>query len=395
MGKNENDGGTSVPDEDWARFMEQAAAGTGEAPKEPSARARMVTERLRLEDERRAKSGRMGRMGRTGRKGQRPGEPEGWRTGPAWQEGRGSGKRRLKAGLAIALVAALALIAIRPELVIDRITGKAAQDARARDPLPAETARPSAAPSAVDPDRPTLKDPFRGSPALQWADGAAGIEVPEAVAVNGVSKERVADGLALAKQFLVAANVDPATLRGGRPQAALDLIDPAQGELLDLLERALAHPGKEQDPLQLFVRTDSAEAKLAGDVVKVRGRLSVQPGDAPGQVDVLADYTFVYPMVQTKSGADEVSRSIMRRQMKFTFADPKKWRVKAGTIQIGPYLYDIGNSACFVYDGSLHPQFSGEDQPGPAPSGTPVDPYDRSTDLSATTVEGCGTVSRT
>lgn len=389
MTKNDDDR-PSVSDEEWARFVEQAAAGAGEAPKEPSARARMVTERLRREEEQRAKAGK-----KLGRKGPRPGEPEGWRTGPAWQADRGRGRRRLKAGLGIAFVAALALIAIRPELVIDRVTGKAAQDAEAREPLPAETARPSAAPSRVDPDRPTLKEPFRGSPAVQWADGAAGIEVPEATALGGLSKEQVADGLARAKQFLVTANLDPATLRGERPQAALDLIDPAQGQLLELLERALAHPGKEQDPLQMFVRTDGPEAKLIGDVVKVRGRLSVQPGDAAGQVDVLADYTFVYPMVQTKAGADEVSRSIMRRQMKFTIADPKKWRVKAGTVQLGDYLYDIGNSACFVYDGYLHPQFSGQDQPGPAPSGTPVDPYDRSKELSADTVEGCGTVSRT
>ncbi|MBT2445883.1 hypothetical protein J7F03_02015 [Streptomyces sp. ISL-43] len=375
-----DEGAPSVSDEEWARFMEQAAAGTGGAPQEPSARARAVAARLREEE---ARGGF--------------GQPPGRRTGPAWQETtrRGRAGRRLKAGLAIAFVVALALIAIRPELVIDKVTGKAGQDARAGQPLPAETVRPSAAPTAVDPDRPTPGEPFKGSPALQWADGDLGIEVPEATALGGLSKEQVADGLARAKQFLVAANLDPATLRGERPQAALDLIDPAQGELLERLEQALARPGKDHDPLQMFVRTDSAEARLVGNVVKVRGRLSFQPGDAPGQVDVLADYTFVYPLVQAKAGADEVSRSIVRRQMKFTLADPKKWRVEPGTIQLGAYLYDIGNSACFVYDGYLHPVFSSQAMTGPTPSGTPVDPYDRSKDLAEATEEGCGTVSRT
>lgn len=300
----------------------------------------------------------------------------------------------MKATLAVAFVAALALLAIRPELVIDRVTGRAEQDAKAKEPLAPETARPTAAPSAQYPDRPTLKEPFKGSPAVQWADGAAGIELPEATGLNGLSKEQVGTGLTLAKQFLVAANLDPATIRGERPQAALDLIDPAQGELLDVLERALAKPDKGSDPLRMFTRA-GAETRLAGDVVKVRGRLEVRPGDAHGQVDLLADYTFVYPLVQTKPGAEEVSRSIIRRQMKFTVANPKEWRVKAGTVQLGDYLYDVGNSACSVYDGSLHPSFSDPSGvSGPTPSGTPVDPYDRSRSLSEETREGCGTLSR-
>lgn len=376
MGKND-DGIPAVSDEDWAQFLAQAEAGAGEAPKEPSARARMVAARLREEDARRGSA-----------------EPPAWRAGVARRE-RGRGGRRLKAALAIAFVAALALIAVRPELVIDKLTGKAEQDAKARVPLAPETARPSAAPSAVDPERPTLREPFKGSPAVQWADGASGIELPEATALNGLSKEQVAAGLELSKRFLVAANLDPATIRGDRPQEALGLIDPAQGELLKRLEQALAKPAKGNDPLQMFVRAGS-ETKLAGDVVKVRGRLQVQPGDAHGQVDVLADYTFVYPLVQTKPGADEISRSIVRRQMKFTVVNPREWRVTPGTVQLGAYLYDIGNSACFVYDGALHPAFT-DDRPesGPTPSGTPEDPYDRSKSLEEEPAEeGCGTLSR-
>lgn len=82
--------------------------------------------------------------------------------------------------------------------------------------------------------------------------------------------------------------------------------------------------------------------------------------------------------------------------MEFTFADPRKWRVGAGMIQVGPYRYDIANSECFVYDGYVHPVF--QDAPvadGPPPSGTPRDPYDRSQGLEQVEEEGCGTVSRT
>ncbi|MFG2879579.1 hypothetical protein ACGFYU_31990 [Streptomyces sp. NPDC048337] len=145
----QNDDRPGVSDEEWARFMEQAAAGPGEAPKEPSARARMVTERLRREQGR---------------------EPAGWRTGPAWQDmpgGRGKAKRRIKATLAVVFIAGLALVAVRPELVIDRLTGKADAREAAKVPLGSETARPTAPPGAAFPDQPTLQEPFRGSPAAQ------------------------------------------------------------------------------------------------------------------------------------------------------------------------------------------------------------------------------------
>ncbi|THA84682.1 hypothetical protein [Streptomyces sp. A0592] len=374
MGKNDHHDRPGVSDEEWARFMEQAAQGAGDAPKEPSARARMVTARLRSTQ------------------GQ---EPPGWRTGPAPRQRRRPG--RLGAVLAVLGIAGLALIAVRPELVIDRLTGKTAarEEAAKAGPLAPETERPTAPPPSLDPDRPTLKEPFRGSPALQWADGAAGIEIPEATAVNGVSRELVAQGLERTKQFLVLANLDPATLRGERPTAALQMIDPGQREMVDRLEGALARPGRDADPLQVFTRADPAQVRLAGDVVKVRGRMTVEPGASPGQIDVMTDYTFVYPLVQAKSGAEEVSRTIVRRQMEFTFADPRKWRVEAGMMQVGPYQYDIANSECFVHDGYLHPMFQDAPTDGPEPTGPPRDPYDRSQALEQPEKEGCGTVSRT
>ncbi|MFZ3472301.1 hypothetical protein ACODT3_14865 [Streptomyces sp. 4.24] len=377
MARND-EGGPSVSDDDWARFQEQAGAGTGEAPEEPSARARMVTARLRAEEAARGGSG----------------QPPGWRTGPAWQEGRGRGRRRLKAALAIAFVAALALVAIRPELVIDKVTGKAGRDAAARDPLPAETARPSAPPTPVDPDQPTLADPFRGSPALQWADGAAGIEVPEAQAVGGMSKEKVADALEKAKQFLITANLDPATLRGERPAAALDLVDPKLKKQLGDLEQSLVAPTKDNDPLWVFTRTNPAELKPAGDVVKVRGRMWVEPDPEPGRAKVLVDYTFVYPFVKAKPGAHQVERSIVRREITFAIADPRKWEATAGKLWLESFDVDLSNSACDVYDGFLHPVFDEDTPTGPTPSGTPMDPYDRSQAMETEKQEGCGTVSR-
>ncbi|MEU7065186.1 hypothetical protein ACIGQE_00645 [Streptomyces sp. NPDC053429] len=398
MGNSDDARGAGVSDEEWARFVREAESGAGQAPKEPSARARMVTERLRQEDEERAARER-GWKGRKARRARQAAEPAGWRTGPAWQEleGRRKGRRRLKATAAVVFIAALALVAVRPELLIDRLTGEAEarKNARSAAPLPAESVRPTGAPAQGYPDRPTPRDPFRGSPALQWADGAAGIEVPQATAVGGVAEDRVADALAKAKQFLVAANLDPDVLRGGRPEAALKLLDPQDGELRQELDASFAQPAREHDPLNLFTRYDPAELRPVGDVVKVRGRMWVEPGERAGEAQVKADYSFVYPFVKAGGNPEDVARTIMRRELTLVVADPAKWRVTPGTVRLTSYRQDLANSACDRFDGYVHPSFfSDPDDRGPAPSGSPVDPYDRSKSIDARPQEGCGTASR-
>lgn len=394
VARNDDDVSRGISDEEWARFAQQAGEA-GDAPKEPSARARMVTERLRREEEQRAKAQKK-RFRRTPPAAT---EPPGWRTGPAWQEmnDRGRGRRRFKAFLGIVLVAGLALIAIRPELVIDKLTGEteARQDARNGAPLSAESVRPTGAPQELPPDQPTLKDPFRGSPALQWADGVAGIEVPEAQALGGISKAKVAEGLELAKQFLITANLDPATvLHGERPEAALKLLEPKLEGNRPFFVKALDAPGKEQDPTLLFTRFQPAEVKLVGDVVKTRGRMAVVAGEEQGEVKVSVDYTFVYPLVQAAPGSDKVERTIVRRQMDIYLRDPARWQMTKGTFQLGKFDQNFGNVLCAVYDGYLHPSFGGGTTNGVEPSGQPVDPYDRSKDLADTGTEECGVISR-
>lgn len=356
----QDDGGAGISDEEWARFAEQAARGSADAPKEPSARARMVTERLRREDEARQE-----------------------------RAGRGRGKRRLKAAAAVVLIAGLALVAVRPELVIDKLTGKteAREGAAKAAPLPAETARPTAAPDAVYPDQPTLEEPFRGSPALQWAEGAAGIEVPAATAVAGMSQGQVADALAKAKAFLVASNLDPAVLRGERPEAALALLDPRQPEVPQSLERALARPDAGESPVTLFTRFDAAEVRPVGGVVKVRGSMRAEAGE-PGELRVVTDYTFVHPMTK---GDRRVQRTIVRRQITFSVLDPSRWQATEGKLQLHKYDSEWSNVRCEATRGFLHPDFPQDRPGGTQPSGPAVDPYDRSKDIRG---GHCGTVTR-
>jgi hypothetical protein len=408
----------SVPDDVWERFARDTERDIrSSAPKEPSARARMVTERLRQEDAKGA-------------------QPEGWRTGPAmgvspgraksraWgreMDGRAARRRRLWAILGVPVAIAVALVAVKPSLLPGDPFGTSS-GASAGTPsggasaaaLPAETAPPTAAPSSAAPDTPTLDRPFAGSPAERWADGAAAIVVPKATPVGTFTSAQVAAALKLAKTLLVGANLAPGTLRGERPESALAVLDPKQPRMLDDVNSWLRAPGKKHDPLMLFSRFDPAEVRPAGDVVKVRGRMTFKAG-AHGSVAIHMDYTFVYPLVQADQasktpgasetsgvptegsggGSTEVARTIVRRVLDLELLDPRKYHATPGKLSIIRYDQDLGNTACDVYDGFLHPQFDSAAPTGAPPTGPTTDPYDRSRDIEHSGTETCGTVSRT
>ncbi|MFJ9827313.1 hypothetical protein ACIRSU_23585 [Streptomyces sp. NPDC101160] len=382
----------SVSDEEWASFVENARE-QGLGTEEQSKALRKVRPKKPPK----------------ARKAPKRQEPAGWRTGPAWQEMNGSAarKRRVKGVLGIVLAAAVAVVAVRPQLVTgvlpDGVTSALPSSwtdhPEDTTPLAAETARPTAAPDEVDPDRPTLKEPFKGSPAVRWADGAAGIELPKQVKATGwMSQKQVADALKLSKEFLVAANLDPAVLKGGKPSAALKLIDPKQPDVRQELERGLAKPTEKNDPTTLFSRFEPSEVRLVGAVVKTRGHLTVEKGKGKeaGAVLVRADYSFVYPLVQARPGADEVVRTIVRREVVFAFWKPGFYEVTPGRLDLYDWHSNVGNSYCDRGAGFYHPAFhEGPEATTPEPSATgpAVDPYDRSKTIGELP-RGCGTVTR-
>ncbi|MEU7717601.1 hypothetical protein [Streptomyces tibetensis] len=368
---------SGLPDDVWEQFIRDTERDIrSSAPKEPSARARMVTERLREQDAR----------------GE---QPPGWRTGPAWQEmnGRATRRRKLWAVLGVTVAAGLVMVALKPSLLPGDPFGTGDSGTGEAAPLPAETAAPTAAPGASDPETPTLDRPFAGSPALRWADGEAGIVLPEAKSVGAVSADRVEEALKLTKKLLVGTNLDPKTVRGARPAAAFSVLDPKQPELFDELDTGLRSPSREHDPVTLFSRFDPDEVRPAGDVIKTRGRMTFKKG-SQGGVAVRADYTFVYPVVRA-DGPPEVARTIVRRVLDVELADPARYNVTPGRLLLVKYDQEIGNSSCDVYDGYLHPGFPSSRSAGPDPSGPATDPYDRSKDIDHGDGGHCGTVTRT
>ncbi len=352
---------SSIPDEEWERFLREAETGAPGAPEEPSARTRMVAGRLR----------------------DRP-EPDGWRAHHPPRE------RRFKTWSVLALVLALGalVVALTPGALSGLIDG-GADDER---PLAAESTRPSGAPAADGTgERPTPDAPFKGSPAARWADGEDGIHVPKARATGWMDRGQVEEALAASRDFLTESNLDPGVLRGERPAAAIALVSPDQPDVQGLLTTAFTGPTRENDPLLLFTRYRTDEVELVGDVIKTRGRLSYDEG-RNGALEVTADVTFVYPFVHAEGGSDEVTRTIVRRELVLSWDDPSKVHTKAGTFSFVSYKVHTTNGGCDVI-GFLSPAFD-EDHKRPA-GGEEMDPYDRSEGLKGDGRDGgCATAGR-
>ncbi|GAB2465839.1 hypothetical protein [Streptomyces incanus] len=412
-GRDQNS--SPLPDDVWEKFVEDSERGIrASAPKEPSARARMVTERLRAMDEAQAAANGAGKKRRRGRSrpAAAPALPEGWRTGPAWRDmdGRAKRRRNVWSAVGVLLAAAVAVAAVSPSGALSWLPGGLGEGSGTSDgangasadsvvPLAPETARPSGAPSAAPADVPTRDRPFAGSPAARWEAGADAIQLPKVEAkgakatVNGVPVADVEAALEGTKDFLVASNLDRAVLMGAEPKKALALIDPLAKEYLSELRAGLRKPTEQNDPTWTFSRFDPDEVELVGDV-RVRGRLTFEPlRETAGKVVVKADYTFVYA-VAPAGGGDEVTRSIVRRVIEVDAADPARFRATGGHIWPLAVGSEISNDDCRYGDGVIRPKFFADRFDGSTPTGEARDPYDRSRDLPDLD-QGCAVMSRT
>ncbi|MFF0286792.1 hypothetical protein [Streptomyces sp. NPDC005262] len=357
-------GGASIPDEEWERFLREAEAGTQGAPKEPSARARMVTQRLQEE---------------TGR-------PEGWRTHQLAPRRRGKGWYAV--GLLVTV--GLLIVALAPGRVAGWFGGGGTSA-----PLAAESERPDQPPATQEAlQLPTLKQPFRGSPAARWGNGASGISLPAARATGWMSKEQVAQALDRTRDFLAASSLDRGVLRGERPKKAIALINPHQRDVQDYLATAFSAPSRENDPLLLFSRLATKKVRLVGDVVKTRGRITYREGKR-GALEVATDVTYVYPVVRAAAGSDEVARTIVRREVVMSWDNPAKVIVDPGTFSLVSYKVNTTNGGCGTSTGYLTPEFSAERAAEDRGDGPEFDPYDRSTSVDALIQEDGETKCRT
>ncbi|MEE4544960.1 hypothetical protein V2S66_23710 [Streptomyces sp. V4-01] len=397
-GPEEEPSGSPVPDDVWELFLHDNERDIeASAPKELSARARVAARRIREEKERAAARG--DRRPGLGERVSRPadGGPVASTTAAARRAARQREKERrntrrqlLHNLIGILVVFSMVLLALSPGRAWSMITFRGLNGGSHAAAAPAvtlgpETARPAGPPAAVSSRRPTLKRPFAGSPAESWGDGAAAIVPPTASAYFAVSSQRVADGLRLAKDLLVAGSIDPAVVPGAGVARVVALIDPHADDAQARVLGALAHPTAGNDPTTLFSRF-GPEVRLVGAVVKVRGRMTVGLGDTYGGARIVADYTFVYPVRKTSDtgNSPEITRTVVRRTLTIELPADIQRPSGLSAVALSGWTGSAVNGGCGFHDGFLHPYFAdGRTAPGgPTRGGTlsgpAVDPYDRS-----------------
>ncbi|MBK1785565.1 hypothetical protein [Prauserella cavernicola] len=155
-----------------------------------------------------------------------------------------------------------------------------------------QQARDEQQPAGANADLPTpglvdLDRPFAATPAHDWADGAAGITVPEAVAVGGFSAEQVGEAYATVKELVVASRLDTRMLERGDVEPFLGLL--AEGQREELREQFAA----EEWPSGFATRI-APGFRLLDVEPKVEGTMTAEPGDQPGSLRVRTNHVFAY-----------------------------------------------------------------------------------------------------
>ncbi|MFI6176952.1 hypothetical protein ACIA8R_15590 [Nonomuraea sp. NPDC051191] len=210
-------------------------------------------------------------------------------------------------------------------------------------------------------------NPFAGSPAERYADGAAGFVMPEAKALGGLSKADVAKGLKRTRALLAAALLDRETLLGGRPKAFAGLLDPDQREWF---YEELG--GKKYDSRDLVNSFAPGSAEPVGDVIKVNGtaRLGTFREDGLRGVKVAVNYLAVYAV--RRPGEP----STTMRLVSHLTGEVRLYRAEGRTAAYVEWGMSHTPARCGTKDGFVHPVYD-DDPPGSvAPSGPATDPYE-------------------
>jgi len=237
-------------------------------------------------------------------------------------------------------------------------------------------------------------DPFAGTPADGWADGAAGIVTSHARPVGGFTAAQVAAAYATTRKLLIAAALDPKTLRGGAPTAFASLLIGQQRKdfLAGLNKTGLAKDGSPRSSRNWVVSFAPGSTVLIGPVIKVHGTMSVRATTYSGYkaLEIQVNYRFVYPVEPPGAPADWM-RVVDAIYGPVYFGD----FAHTGT-SLQPwvdYSDAPAGARCDMSDGYVHPEFPSGSPDSVRPSGAAVDPYSMADQHAST--PGCQRVART
>ena len=239
----------------------------------------------------------------------------------------------------------------------------------------------------------TVADPFAGTPAEGFSAGPAGIVWPAPHPVGGFSRAQVAAAYATTKRLLIAANLDPQALSGGRPDALARLLTPQErSSFLNGLDKVgVDKHGHTQSTRTWTASFASGTTELVGRVIKVRGSMAATTAVDSGRavLRIAFDYLFVYPVQRPQQPSTRM-RIVLRQEGQVDFA---AWKAHGGSLQ--PWFQDTDSeyagARCDIRDGFIYPEFPGGPFDRVHASGAPVDPYDQSQHLSGGCTRTTGT----
>ena len=238
---------------------------------------------------------------------------------------------------------------------------------------------PSISATAMSPltDSGPPSDPFQGTPADKWANGAAGIILPAAKPIGRYSATQVEDAYQTTKKLLIAAALDKQTLNGGAPTAFAKLLTQQQrNQFLGALNKiGLDKYGSAISTRGMIMQFAPGTTRFIGSVIKVHGSMSATATkDRYGQpvLRIAIDYLAVYPVEPPRAPADWM-RVVAQFDGPVDFGDwqdaetPFEPWWSAGPAPAG--------GRCGMKDGYVHPDFPGGPQDSVRPSGPPENPY--------------------
>jgi hypothetical protein len=226
----------------------------------------------------------------------------------------------------------------------------------------------------------TVADPFAGSPAERYQDGQAGIVPPAAHPVGGFSAAQVTAAYVVTERMLIAANLDPQTLRGGSPDTFARLLAPQlRSYFIGQLDKiGVDNHGYGRSTRSWVASFAPGSTAFVGDIIKVDGSMEARTAVDSGRhvLRIHFDYLFVYPV--QRPGQPQTRMRIVLQQS--GDADFAQWNDPGGPLQAWWLPAGAGGAAgarCDVHDGYIHPEFPGSSPDRVHPSGIPVNPYDQ------------------
>ena len=219
-------------------------------------------------------------------------------------------------------------------------------------------------------------DPFAGSPAASWAEGAAGITIPAARAHGPYTTAQVRSAYETTRKLLIAGNLDWPTLRGGAPTAFEDLLIKQERTefLAGLHKNALDKNGAVENTRAWVTAFAPGSTQFVTTDIKVSGTMSAGTATDSGTkvLRITVDYLFVYAVEPPGNPAGWM-RIVQQREGSVDFT---QWDDPGGPLE--PWFDVTGSPAgglCGERDGYIHPDYPQGPPPSVQPSGTPENPY--------------------